>query len=161
MLLLLDRRILPNWDTIQAEWDGCLAFFGQAGMTSDQAHVLAMATHELLENAVKYGEFAADQVIDLRLEASVREITIEVRSPTHADGRGLKTLDDTIQWIRGFQNPFEAYVEKLKQVAARTYNTEFSGLGLVRIAYEAQCVIDFYVDDADHVALSAVYRLPQ
>jgi hypothetical protein len=28
----------------------------------------------------------------------------------------------------------------------------------VRIAYEAQCLVDFYVDDHERLALSAVYR---
>lgn len=157
----LDKCIAPTWKTIQAEWDSSLAFFCAAGLSRDRAHLLAMATHELLENAVKYGKFAPNQSIDLKLEATAQVITIEVRSPIHTDAQGLRALDDTIQWIRGFQNPFEAYVERLKQVAAQPYTPAVSGLGLVRIAFEAQCVLDFYVDDADHVALSAVFRLPQ
>jgi len=70
----------------------------------------------------------------------------------------LRRLDETIQWIRGYQSPFEAYVEKLKEVSTGENQGE-SGLGLVRIAYEGQSILDFYVDEQNMLAMSAVYRL--
>jgi hypothetical protein len=63
-----------------------------------------------------------------------------------------------IQWIRGFQDPFEAYVERMKIVSAQPYSNGESGLGLTRIAYEGRSVIDFYVDEGNVLAVSAVYR---
>ena len=81
-----------------------------------------------------------------------------IRDVLHDQYLRLKKLDDTIQWIRGYQSPFEAYVEKLKQVSAQPYAPGESGLGLARIAYEGQCVLDFYVDETDVLAMSAVHH---
>ena len=85
-------------------------------------------------------------------------VIVEVRAPAHRDPVKLRKLDESIQWIRGYQSPFEAYVEKLKQVSAQPYAPGESGLGLARIAYEGQCVLDFYVDETDVLAMSAVHR---
>jgi hypothetical protein len=154
----LTRSLPPQWESVQAEWDEALGFFLGAGLSKDEAHGLAMATQELLENAVKYGQFTDGQKVTLNLSASRGAVTIEVVHPATTDEKRLKSLDETIQWIRGFQNPFEAYVERLKQLAAQLYDPTVSGLGLVRIAYEAQCLLDFYIDEANQLALSAVYR---
>jgi hypothetical protein len=54
-------------------------------------------------------------------------------------------LDKTVQLVRVYQDPFEAYVEKLKEVSRRPLNDEESGLGLVRIAYEGKAILDFFV----------------
>jgi hypothetical protein len=120
-----------------------------------------MAAQELLENAVKYGPAAVPgqkTAVVLVVEVAKSSVTVEVRSPADADPAKLKALDDTIQWIRGFQNPFEAYVERLKRVSAQPFAAGESGLGLARVAYEAQCILDFYVNDSNILALSAVYR---
>lgn len=92
------------------------------------------------------------------MEIDPRSATVEVQSPVADDPALLRALDDRIQWIRGFQSPFEAYVERLKQVAATSYSEGVSGLGLIRIAYEARCLLDFYVTPSRRVAMSAVYR---
>jgi hypothetical protein len=70
----------------------------------------------------------------------------------------LRRLDAKIQWIRGYQNPFEAYVEKLKEISNKTLAEGESGLGLVRIAYEGQSILDFYVNENNLLAVSAVYQ---
>jgi len=75
------------------------------------------------------------------------------------DDEELKKLDENIQWIRGFQNQYEAYMEKLKHISGKNLSEGESGLGLVRIAYEGQCILDFYVNEDDILAMSAVYKL--
>ncbi len=154
----LHTRFVPDWNLIKSQWDASQRFFLATGIEADVAHSLTMATQELLENAVKYGKFDAGDEVDLAIEAQGTLITIEVRNPVTSDPALLRALDDTVQWIRSFQNPFEAFVARLKQVAATAYQPGVSGLGLVRIAYEAQCLLDFYVDDDEQLALSAVYR---
>ena len=155
----LHTRFAPDWNLIKSQWDASQRFFLEAGVEADVAHSLTMTTQELLENAVKYGKFDPGDEVDLAIEADDGLITIEVRNPLTSDPALLRALDDTVQWIRSFQNPFEAFVARLKQVAASAYQPGVSGLGLVRIAYEAQCLLDFYVDDDEQLALSAVYRI--
>ncbi|MFN7132145.1 MAG: hypothetical protein ACK4N5_08685 [Myxococcales bacterium] len=152
----LELEIPPDWDAIKACWDRCMAHLRAAGLDEDTAYALSMASQELLENAVKYGSFD-EGGITLTIEVAA-EVTIEVRTPTGAAEARLRHLDETIQWIRGFQDPFEAYVERLKAVSAEPYREGHSGLGLVRVAYEARCLLDFYVDERDTLAISAVYQ---
>lgn len=154
-----ERTLPPDWDAIKAIWDECQGYLQSKAVDTDTSYSLSMVTQELLENAVKYGHFDPGRAegVKLSIEVSPREVIIEVKSPTASDPLQLKKLDDTIQWIRGFQNPFEAYVERLKEVSAQPYTAGESGLGLARVAYEGQCILDFYVDESDTLALSAVY----
>ena len=61
----------------------------------------------------------------------------------------------------GYQNPFEAYIEKLKEVAVQPQGNGESGIGIVRIAYEGQSIIDFYINEKGIISVSAVYHLPE
>lgn len=160
----LQLRIRPDWDAVKAAWDPSMKLFLGAGFSKDVSYGLCMSAQELLENAVKYGRFDAaqngsdpDTIIELILDIADRAVTIEVRNPVDDDPARLKRLDDTIQWVRGYQNPFEAYVERMKEVSSQPYTPGQSGLGLTRIAYEGQCILDFFVDDRNTLAVSAVY----
>jgi hypothetical protein len=154
----LALRIVPEWDAIKAAWDPCRAMLSRAGFDEDATYQLAMVAQELLENAVKYGAFRPGERIALEVRAGPEDVTLEVKSRLGVDDANLRRFDQMIQWIRGYQDPFEAYVERMKTVSAQPYSNGESGLGLTRIAYEGRCVIDFYVDDESTLAVSAVYR---
>jgi anti-sigma regulatory factor (Ser/Thr protein kinase) len=154
----LELRVPPEWGAIQAAWEPCRSYLLGAGMGEDEAYQLAMVVQELLENAVKYGAFSGAERIGLGVRMAPEDVTVEVKSRVGVDDANLRRFDQMIQWIRGFQNPFEAYVERLKLVSARPYSHGESGLGLARIAYEGRCTIDFYVDEGNVLAVSAVYR---
>jgi hypothetical protein len=156
------RLDLPSdWDAIGPTWDPCLASLRGAGLSGDEAYALAMVAQELLENAVKYGDAGSPQPIRLALQVTPSEVTIEVENRVASDDAHLRRFDRAVQWLRGFQDPFEAFVERLKQVSAESYRGGQSGLGLARIAYEARCLVDFYVDETSTLAVSAVYQRPQ
>lgn len=154
----LELSLAPEWDTVKDTWDTCLAHLAAQGLDEDTAFSLGMVAQELLENAVKYGDFSPGRDrIHFAISGRADALVIEVRTPL-GNPAALERLDGMIQWIRGFQNPFEAFVERLKEIAARPYANPESGLGLVRVAYEGQCLLDFYVDDADVLAMSAVFQ---
>ena len=64
-----------------------------------------------------------------------------------------------IQWVRGFQDPFEAYVKRLREIAKKSLDDKESGLGIVRIIYEGQVDLDFFVTDKDLLTVSAILNL--
>jgi len=154
----LELRVPPQWDRVREAWEPCRSTLVRAGLGEDAAYQLAMVTQELLENAVKYGAFGGAEAIALIVRVGADEITVEVKSRAGVDDANLRRFDQMIQWIRGFQDPFEAYVERLKLVSARPYAHGESGLGLTRITYEGRCALDFFVDEASVLAVSAVYR---
>lgn len=155
---VLDVVIPPDWGAVKATWDPCRETLAHAGLDADEGYALAMVAQELLENAVKYGAFGPGDAIRLRLRVAGDEVTVEVASRVGVDDAHLRVFDQAVQWIRSFQDPFEAYVERLKQVSGQPYVHGRSGLGLTRIAYEGRSAIDFYVDSANTLAVSAVYR---
>jgi hypothetical protein len=150
--------IEPQWDAIQRAWDPCRAMLARVGFDDDTTYQLAMVALELLENAVKYGANRLGDRISLEVRAGRDDVTLEVKSRVSSEDANLRRFDKMIQWIRGFQDPFEAYVERMKTVSTQPYSNGESGLGLTRIAYEGRCIIDFYVDDESVLAVSAVYR---
>jgi hypothetical protein len=154
----LALRIAPQWDGIKEAWTPCREMLARVGFDDDATYQLAMVTQELLENAVKYGAFRADERISLEVRAARDDVTIEVKSRVAGDDAHVRRFDRMVQWIRGFQDPFEAYVERMKAVSTQPYSNGESGLGLTRVAYEGRCMIDFYVDDEGVLAVSAVYR---
>ena len=128
----LDLRINPEWEAVKAAWDPCRDVLARAGLTDDETYQLAMVARELLENAVKFGSFAEGERIQLSIRAGAEDVVVEVKSHVGVGEANLLQFDRTIQWIRGFQNPFEAFVERMKTVSAQPYSEEETGLGLTR-----------------------------
>ena len=155
-----ERRLQPDWNTAKKLWDVARAFFEAHGLDPNESYAMAMTSSELLENALKYGDWDRASTEDVRFVAEVdgRAAIVEVESPVVDDETKLRLLDDRVQWIRGFQSPFEAYVQRLKEISASAYREDESGLGLCRIAYEARCLLDFYVTPTGRLAMSAVYQ---
>lgn len=151
----------PTWSAIQPVWAPCHNALIRGGLAEDEAYSLSMVAQELLENAVKYGDAASPRPIHLSISLTPAEVTIEVKNRVAVADVELTRFDRAIQWLRSYQDPFEAYVERLKLVSAESYRGGQSGLGLARIAYEANCLVDFYVDEESTLAVSAVYTRPR
>lgn len=148
----------PEWDEIEPLRLKAHDFFVSHGLPDETNQSLVMVIGELLENSVKYGSYkAADSHIHMKISVSKRIITIEVTNPIDDTNlEDIKRLDRMIQWVRGYQDPFEAYIERLKEVAKKPLSDQESGLGIVRIAYEGDVIIDFFVSEDNLLTVSAV-----
>ena len=120
-----------------------------------------MIVSELIENGIKYGHFMMEnKVLTVEINVKNESIIIEVFNPIDKSSiKDLSKLDKTIQWIRGFQDPFEAYIERLKDVSKKPLHDKESGIGLVRIAYEGNALLDFFVSDNNILNVSAIANL--
>jgi len=145
----LKLNIPPEWSEIENIRKASIHFLKTHGFSQDLIHSLTMILSELVENSVKYGDFAsANSEVIIYLDIDKSLITIEVNNPVDINSsHHLKRLDKTIQWIRGYQDSFQAYVEKLKEISKKPLDDEESGLGLARIAYEGKAILDFFVLD--------------
>ncbi len=155
----LELLMKPEWDEIDKVRQRGAALLIAHELPPDSIDALTMVLSELMENAVKYGYYeGAQKDIAVSLDVAPNTVTVEVKSPLreHEDA-AMARLDHMIQWIRGYQDPFQAYLVRLKEVSAQSLDSTESGLGLVRIAYEGQSVLDFYVDDRNVLAINAVY----
>ena len=153
--------IKPKWAELERVRRQGAEFLKSQGLRTDVVDAIVMVLSELAENSIKYGDFGVpeNRVV---VEASIvgKSITVEVSNPVDERAHEhLTRLDKTIQWIRGYQDSFESYVERLKEVAKKPLSDRESGLGLVRIAYEGKAILDFYVDEKATVNVSAVANI--
>jgi hypothetical protein len=154
----IDMSIGPKWEAIEGVRTKTRAFLKNQGLSKELIDALTMVCSELVENGMKYGYFERPESrLKLKLHILEKNVIAEVTHPTSANAaQHLRRLDKTIQWIRGYQDPFQAYIEKLKEVARRPINDSESGLGLVRIAYEGKSILDFFVAEDNALNVSAI-----
>ena len=148
----------PDWDEIDPIREKARLFLADNGLTMSTIDALVMVLGELLENSVKYGIYESSRDrIKLAIDIEDKIITVEVTNPINDRSmEDLHDLDRMIQWVRGHQDPFEAYTERLREVAKKPLRDEASGLGIVRIAYEGDVVLDFFVNQDNLLTVSAV-----
>jgi hypothetical protein len=154
----MDLAIEPRWEQIENVRKKTHSFLKTHGLSVELTDALTMVGSELVENGVKYGSFEhPDSKLRFKLKVSENSIVIEVTHPTDPSAsHHLRRLDKTIQWIRGYQDPFQAYLERIKEVARKPIHDHESGLGLVRIAYEGKSILDFFVAEDDALNVSAI-----
>ena len=157
----LEIHIRPDWQEIETAREDSTRFLEGFDLSDDHIHALTMIISELIENSIKYGIFkSSENGITVGIYVSRNLITLEVSNPVDQTAKEhLRKLDKAIQWIRGYQDPFQAYTERLKEVSKRPLHDAESGLGLARIAYEGQAILDFIVSEDNTLSVSAVADL--
>ncbi|WP_372682646.1 ATP-binding protein [Desulfosarcina sp.] len=157
----IEFNLKPNWDEIEKIRNESIGFLQSHELSDDTIHSLSMIISELIENGIKYGNFKMIEksvVVIINIERNT--VTIEVLNPVDDNAfNHLSRLDKTIQWIRGYQDPFEAYIERIKEVSKKPLNDKESGIGLVRIAYEGKALLDFFVADNNMLNVSVVSNI--
>lgn len=153
--------LAPEWDKLEEIRLEAGRFLEQHGLTQSINHSMVMVLSELLENSIKYGSFTEGSAkVSVDLECGRNQIMVEVTNPIDESCLpDLDNLDRMIQWVRGFQDPFEAYVKRLREIAKKSLDDKESGLGIVRIIYEGQVDLDFFVTDKDLLTVSAILNL--
>jgi hypothetical protein len=157
----IEFNVKPDWDEIEKVRNESADFLQSHELSDDTIHSLSMIISELLENGIKYGNFKMIEnkvVVVINIERNT--VTIEVLNPVDESAfKHLSRLDKTIQWIRGYQDPFEAYIERIKEVSKKPLNDVESGIGLVRIAYEGKALLDFFVGENNMLNVSVVSNI--
>jgi len=152
--------IKPDWSEIAASRIETRKFLEKNLFQKNHIARLEMVASELMENAIKYGYYPEkNESIEYSVEIGNTGVILEVKHKIIPDDMNLQIFDSRIQWIRSFQDPFQAYVERLKYVSEKSFADAESGLGLARIAYEGHSIIDFYLSENNILAVSAVYRV--
>ena len=154
----IEFNVKPDWDEIEKIRNESVDFLQSHELTDDTIHSLSMVISELIENGIKYGNFKmVENKVVVIISVEKNSVTIEVYNPVDESAfKHLSRLDKTIQWIRGYQDPFEAYIERIKEVSKKPLKDVESGIGLVRIAYEGKALLDFFVGEDNMLNVSVV-----
>lgn len=146
----IDLPIRSDWanvDLLRTSVQNC---FTAVFSDIDGCQALAMVTGELLENAIKYGDWSGDDGGAFRLRVwgeTARPGTpghsahVQVENPVKKGDPSVGAVLDTLEWIKTFPSAKEAYRAKLLEIAASRDEMSPSRLGLVRIAYEGSCTL--------------------
>jgi hypothetical protein len=141
------RNEWKNIDLLRTSVQNCfIAVFADL----DGCHAIAMVTGELLENALKYGNWAGGDraMFRLRVLGNNGNIEVSVQNPLKANDQSAAALMSSIEWLNSYPKPEAAYRARMLQIAQEE-NVEASGskLGLVRIAFEGNCRLSAKVDN--------------
>jgi anti-sigma regulatory factor (Ser/Thr protein kinase) len=142
MELRLALAIPSEWERIDSARQavgGCIAAAYGPGVLDD---ALAMVCAELLENAIKHG-LPDDDGVTLQLGEEDGAIVIAVTNAVDESLPNTTRLRESLEWMKGFADPGEAYLAAMSQIYAEAGDHEVEGgLGLTRIAHEGGCRVD-------------------
>jgi hypothetical protein len=145
--ILLESSLMPDATTISATRKIVDEISSQVLDDADLGWRLAMAAHELLDNARKYG---CEGFVRFLLLIDGEGVTVRVEN--NGGGEYGATLVRTIDEIRNAPDPWALYLEVLERAAARE---EGSGLGLARISAEGGMQLYTSIDDDANVRVEA------
>ena len=139
----IDLPVRSEWanvDLLRTSVQNC---FTAVFSDIEGCRLLAMVTGELIENAIKYGDWSRseDQRFHLRVWGEGRSAHVSVENPVQHDDENAEQVLETPGWMRRFPSAIDAYRAKLLEVAAADRDLGNSKLGLVRIAYEGNCTL--------------------
>ena len=125
-------------------------FYRRVLVDQELASRLALATHEMLENAVAYSN---DDETSIRIEVEGEYLV--VRTWNRAEPKQIEALRASIERVMDAPDP-DAYYQQQMMVAAK--RTDGSGLGLARIRNEAEMQISCIIEK-DKACVRAVAKI--
>jgi hypothetical protein len=140
----LELPLQPEWqnvDLLRLAILNCLsAVFGDPELSES----VGIVTSELLENAIKYGDWThgKSRFLLLTVCGGGHEVKVEVSSPIRDGSPHLERITNTLEWIAHFPSARDAYIARMRAIAEQPEKTGESKMGLVRIAYEGPCAIE-------------------
>jgi len=140
----------PDFELVTGVRDFVEALYRRVLDDEDLGGRLAIATHELLENAVKY---SLDGETCLRIEVvpTLGARAIAVRTRNRARDQHVTTLRVYLDEMRASSDPSAYYLQRMRRAARRT---DTSQLGLARVHCEADMQLSCTVE-GDTVTINA------
>jgi hypothetical protein len=139
----------PSVDLISVVRCFVADFYAKVVENTNTAHRLALATHELLENAAKYSR-DGEAALYVELDPSSNSVT--VRTANRATAERIAMLEGIFREISGAQDAGSLYAEAMRRSALRS--TGSGGIGLPRIWAEGDMQLHLVVE-GDRVEIHA------
>ena len=138
----INVSIKPTWSIVSEIQKKCTDFMQSQGKNKDLTEATMMTVTELIENAVKYGtEKPGGGNIEFELHADNKKVSITVSNGINSDN-DIMMLVDHIEKIKTTGDPSRLYTEWLMELMENP-KPGVSQLGIFRIAYEGEFVLDY------------------
>lgn len=139
------------WSFISSTRVFVSSFCGHSIGDAEVSDKVAMTTHELLENAVKY---SAGHGLPVSCQVGVEDDRLWVRVRNQADAEHIQNLQKTYREVSE-GDPLDVYIDRMQ----RSVTSDKSELGLARIRYEGDARLLLNVEGA-MVTMEATFALP-
>jgi hypothetical protein len=140
-----DLRFRPKAELVSVVRRFVSDFYEEILADPDGVSRVALATHELLENAVKYSDGGnTDLNISVFHFDEVSRVTIRITN--HTTPENISVVSSFFHEMEAIDDPFEHYQQAMRRSAKRI---EGSGLGLVRIRAEGEMSMKHQVNGQD------------
>ena len=138
----IDVPVRGEWKNVSLLVTSVQNCFAAMFSELDGANALAMIAGELMENAIKYGNWGPQPGF----------LRLGVHGPVSPEN--LARLEESLAWIKSFPTPAEAFAARIQEVVGAPRGE--SRLGLVRILYEAESTLTVRVDGGDVEVIAEV-----
>lgn len=147
----VELNFRPNVQLVSVVRRFVSEFYQRTLSDPDGTSRVALATHELLENAVKYSKDGETTIrIEVMAETDPREISIVLRN--RAEAAHIGAIREIVDGVASAPDAF-AFYQQL--IARKARSKDGSGLGLARICAEGEMKVVLRVLDGDVVELQA------
>jgi hypothetical protein len=138
----MEIHFAPSWELISDVRRFVSVFYNRTLGEPDAAGRIALAAHELLENAAKY---SSDGDARLRMEVTRGgpPHTMRIAISNRATQDEIERLKQSFSRMAEDKDPFTYYQRLIRSSRGRK---ERAGLGLARIQAEAEILLDLSID---------------
>lgn len=149
--MYFELRLQPTVSIITAVRRSVSSIFDRVLEDPDASARVALATHELLENALRHSTNGETQ-LNIRVDSPRSEVWVETRNQASA-AKIEKLQKRAVKVATG--DPDDCYLEAMREALL---NEDIGGLGLVRIRAEGGMSVDVRTEgDVVHVIASTKY----
>jgi hypothetical protein len=150
----VDLACEPDLDQVSSVREFVESYYKTVIQDDDVICRMAVAAHELLENAAKYSTGGLSH-LRIRMRGGAKPVLLSVSVSNFADPARIDDLKVTIAELDSSKDAFETYQDYMSRSTLRSHG---SGLGLARIRAEADMtlVLEF---QGDEVCVKAVASL--
>jgi hypothetical protein len=149
--MYLELRLQPTVQVITAIRRSVNSIFDHLLHDPDASARLALAAHELLENALRHSS-DGEALLNIRVDEPTSRVSIETTN--HASAAKIEKLQSrAVKMSKG--DPDDCYLAAMEEAAD---SQEIGGLGLVRIRAEGGMKLDVRTEgDLVHVIATTTY----
>jgi hypothetical protein len=140
---MFELNFRPSFELISIVRRFVSDFYKNMLNDADAVSRVALATHELLENAVKYS-IDGGTLLSINLERSGPTSVVTIRLSNRASPENIEAIDAIFEEMKSQPDPFAHYQMAMERSAKLK---EGSGLGLIRVRAEGEMTMSHTVND--------------